>query len=427
MSRIILPAVVGTLSLITIPYTYAADAMTVANAAAGVCDKTLSSASLVQQSIDRAKSTMSLNAIITLDEQGALKAARQIDNAADADRCKPLAGVPVVVKDNIHVANLPSTAGTPALKDFVPGADAPVVAKLREAGAIVLAKTNMHELAFGISGHNPAFHSGAEVGVRNAYNANFVAGGSSSGTGAAIGARVVMAGLGTDTGGSVRIPCAFNGCASLRPTVGRYDNQAIAPISQTRDTAGPMALSVADVELLDRVISGSAASTPAQLSGVRIGLVKELLANSDKDTLGVFESAIDQLTSAGVEIVELNAPELLTLNAAVGFPVALYEAYDDMQSYLLKYDTGVTIEQLAANIVSPDVKGTYEGLVLPRKLPTPDNTLIDAQPVYESAIAEGLPALQAFYSNLFADNNVEAIVFPTVPVVAMSAGPGSSG
>jgi len=132
------------------------------------------------------------------------------------------------------------------------------------------------------------------------------------------------------------------------------------------------------------------------------------------------------LQSAGVEIVELNAPELQSLNAAVGFPVALYEAYDDMVAYLEKYATGISINQLAEQIVSPDVKGTYDGLVLPRKLPTPDNTLIDAQPVYEEAIAKGLPALQDFYKQLFADNNIEAIVFPTVPIVAMPAGADSS-
>ena len=99
----------------------------------------------------------------------------------------------------------------------MPKSDAPVVKKLRDAGAIVIGKTHMHELAFGISGYNPAFKSGAEVGVRNAYDPSKSAGGSSSGTGAALGARVVLAGLGTDTGGSVRIPCAFNGCAAPVP------------------------------------------------------------------------------------------------------------------------------------------------------------------------------------------------------------------
>ena len=120
------------------------------------------------------------------------------------------------------MAGLPASAGTPALKGFMPKKDAPVAAKLRAAGAIIIGKTNMHELAFGISGYNGAFKTGAESGVRNAYDATKIAGGSSSGTGAALGARIVTAGLGTDTGGSVRVPCALNGCAALRPTVGRY-------------------------------------------------------------------------------------------------------------------------------------------------------------------------------------------------------------
>src|SRR4029078_11854083 len=100
-------------------------------------------------------------------------------------------------------------------------------------------KTNMHELAFGVSGYNAAFKTGAEPGVRNAYDATKIAGGSSSGTGAAVGARIVTAGLGTDTGGSVRVPCALNGCASLRPTVGRYPQQGIARVSSPPDTAAP--------------------------------------------------------------------------------------------------------------------------------------------------------------------------------------------
>src|SRR5207247_5915339 len=178
-------------------------------------------------------------------------------------------GVPVVVKDNIEVAGLPASAGTPALKAYVPGKDAPVAAKLRATGAIIIGKTNMHELAFGISGYNAGFKTGTEPGVRNAYDATKIAGGSSSGTGAAIGARIVTAGLGTDTGGSVRVPCALNGCATLRPTVGRYPQGGIAPISHTRDTAGPMAATVADVAVLDHVVAGGGAVIPAHLENGR--------------------------------------------------------------------------------------------------------------------------------------------------------------
>ena len=118
-----------------------------------------------------------------------------------------------------------------------------------------------------------------------------IAGGSSSGTGAAIGARIVTAGLGTDTGGSVRIPCALNGCASLRPTLGRYPQQGIAPISHTRDTAGPMAATVGDVAILDRAIAGGGALAPANPKQLRLGFVKAMLANVDSDTETAFRAA----------------------------------------------------------------------------------------------------------------------------------------
>jgi mandelamide amidase len=417
--------VAGALSAVLLPARAADEPLAAGATAALVCAGQLRSESLVADALARAKAQAALNAFITLDEAGALAAAR----AQDARRgrgCGPLAGVPIVVKDNIHVAGLPSTAGTPALKGFVPSADAPVVQRLRAAGAIVLGKTNMHELAFGISGFNPVFQTGPAPGVRNAYDTARSAGGSSSGTGAAIGARVVVAGLGTDTGGSVRVPCAFNGCASLRPTIGRYPAAGIAPISHTRDTAGPMGLSMADVELLDRVITGAARARPAALKGLRLGLVRETVGGLDADTQAIFDAALAKLRAAGVVLVDVAAPKLTELNGAISFPVALYEAHDDMVGYLARHKTGVTIQQLAAGAASPDVKGTYEGLVIPRKLPGPDNTVVDARPVYEAAMKTARPALQALYRDLFKAHRLEAILFPTVPQVAMPADAESS-
>ena len=152
---------------------HAASPTTASEAARQVCKGQLTSVALVTDALARAKAASALNAFITIDEAGALAHAREVDQAraAHPKACAPLMGVPIVVKDNIEVAGLPTTAGTPALKGYVPKADAPVVARLRQAGAIVLAKTNMHELAFGISGYNPTFQTGPDVGVRNAYDA----------------------------------------------------------------------------------------------------------------------------------------------------------------------------------------------------------------------------------------------------------------
>src|SRR3954447_2192504 len=400
------------------------DQLTLTQAVADLRAGKITSTALTTEALARATANADLNAFVTLDEAGALKAAAAFD--ANDNKDKPLGGVPIVIKDNIEVAGLPCSAGTPALKDYVPKADAPVVAKLRAAGAIIIGKTSMHELAFGISGYNTAFKTGPEYGVRNAYDRALIAGGSSSGTGAAIGARIVAGGLGTDTGGSGRVPPALNGCASLRPTVGRYPQAGIAPISHTRDTAGPMAATAADVALLDRVIAGGDAVQAADLRLVRIGIVKTMLSNLDADTDAAFQAALTKMKTQGITIIEIEMPLLAELNVQVGFPVALYEAYDDMVAYLAHSGTGITIAALAREIASPDVKGTYDGLVIPRKLPGPDNTLVDAEPIYDAAIRSARPALQALYGKTFADNRLDAIAFPTTPRIAIASNPDSS-
>lgn len=402
------------------------DQLTMTQAAGDLCAGKITSKALTSAALARAKASADLNAFVTLDEAGAMKAAEAFDTHRKKGACKPLGGVPIVIKDNIEVGGLPSSAGTPALKSFVPKTDAPVAAKLRAAGAIIIGKTNMHELAFGISGYNAGFKTGSEPGVRNAYDTGKIAGGSSSGTAAAIGARIVTAGLGTDTGGSVRIPCALNGCASLRPTVGRYPQQGIAPISHTRDTAGPMAATMADVAALDRVITGGASIVPADLKQVRIGVVKSMLVNLDGDTDAAFRAAIDKLKAEGATVVDIEMPELAELNGKVSFPVAIYEANDDMVAYLKHTGTGLTIEALAKETASPDVKGTYDGLVIPRKLPGPDNSVVDGKPAYDAAIKTARPALQALYRDTFARNKLDAIAFPTTPKVAIAANPDSS-
>ena len=206
--------------------------------------------------IARAEALKDLNAFITLNKTGALTAARAIDTMRKAGTTLPaLAGLPIVVKDNINTRDLPTTGGTPALRNVQPTANAPSLQKLIDAGAIVLGKTNMHELAFGITSTNLASFAGP---VKNPYDLTRITGGSSGGTAAAIAARIVPSGLGTDTGASTRLPAALCGIVGLRPSVGnggaqrRYtDTNAVVPISHTRDTVGPMGRTVAEVALLD--------------------------------------------------------------------------------------------------------------------------------------------------------------------------------
>ena len=219
-------------------------ALTATEAVAAIQTGRLKATDYVATLLARAAALQTLNALTALNMEGALAAARHIDSlSAQARAALPLAGLPVVIKDNINTTGLLTSAGTPALDGFVPDNNAPSVQRLLDAGAIVLGKANMHELAFGITSTNLAPHAGA---VRNPYDPGLIPGGSSGGTAAAIAARITPAGLGTDTGGSTRIPAALTGIAGFRPSVGdggaerRYhDPNAVVPISHTRDTVGP--------------------------------------------------------------------------------------------------------------------------------------------------------------------------------------------
>jgi mandelamide amidase len=399
----------------------------VAEAARLVREKKVTSTELTQNALDRAQANAALNAFVTIDRTAALVAAKEADAELAAGKIRgPLHGVPLVVKDNIHVKGLPNTAGTPALRGFIPKDNAPTVQRLVDAGAIILGKTNMHELAFGISGYNQATFAAQPIGVRNPYDRTRFAGGSSSGTAAAIAAGIVPGGLGSDTGGSSRIPSGVTGGAGFRPTIGRYDNAAVTPISSTRDTVGPMARTVSDVALLDSVITGGKMPSAASLKGLKLGVYRAYFFNNlDADTLAVSNAVLEKLKKAGATIVEVDMPDLQKLNSNTSFPVALYEAYDDMVKYLARYPTGQSIESLASTIASEDVKGTYAGLVLPRKLPGPDG-LIDAAPIYQAAIQEARPALIKHYADTFQKYGIDALIFPTTPHVAVVQGPDAS-
>jgi mandelamide amidase len=382
-------------------------------AAARIRAGTLRSEDLVRALVAMAERRRDLNAFISFEGEHALAAARRADGlAARKSFAGPLHGVPIVVKDNIHVAGLPNSAGTPGLRAFVPARNAPVAEKLIRAGAIVLGKTNMHELAFGITSNNAAFGP-----ARNAYDASRIAGGSSGGTGNAIAARMAPAGLGSDTGGSVRVPAALNGISGLRPTLGRYSQEGITPIAHTRDTAGPMAREVADLVLLDTIITGARDKVaPAPLSGLRVGVPRAVFwRNLDPETERLATAALDRLRGEGAVVVDVDIPGLAELNAKVSFPVALYEANVDLTRYLKRYRIPLDLKGLAERIASPDVKGLFASAIVPGAK--------DAIPekVYRDAIATR-PALQRLYAETFQTHGIAALVFPTTPLPAAPVG-----
>ncbi|WP_221801624.1 indoleacetamide hydrolase [Oceanobacter mangrovi] len=378
---------------------------------------------LVADSLQRIHAGAHLNLFVSVDADAAMAAADAADQAIQAGvELLPLTGVTLVIKDNIHTANLPCTAGCPALADFIPDADAPVVKRLRDQGAIILGKTNMHELAFGATGYNTSFNTGALAGIRNAYDAERIAGGSSSGSAAAVAARMAMVALGTDTGGSMRIPPALNGCASLRPSSGRYPDRGMIPISHSRDTAGPMALTMTDVALLDGLICDDQQLEEIDLNSLRLGLPAGFWANLDDDTRMVMQDVKQRLQQAGVTLVEIADSQLQELNEKIGFPVVFHEAFDSMVEYLATQGPQLTLEQLVAGINSPDVKACYEQIILPRQLPTADGSTASG-PVYEWAMNSGKPALISRYEYLFGHYQLDALIFPTTAVVAPKAVP----
>ena len=368
--------------------------------------------------LSRALSLKDLNVLIAQDPDQVLEAARAADKLrARGRRLGPLHGLPLLIKDNINTATLPTTAGTPSLIGNRPRANARVVDALLGAGGIVFGKANMHELAFGITSNNGAFGP-----VRNPYDTAKIPGGSSGGNAAGVAARFAPAGIGTDTGGSTRIPAALCGVVGFRPTVGRYPGtgtlagvREVVPIAHTRDTPGPIARSATDVALLDAVITGEPALPRADLNGLRLGVARRsFFADLDPALEEVVDEALRRLRDRGAVLVELDIPNLEALNAGVGFPVALFEARTDVPVYLEANHTGVSLEELVRAIASPDVKAVYEQSVIgPGAIP---------ESVYRDAIEVFRPQLQAAYRRTFDDFALDALVFPTTPLPARPIG-----
>lgn len=267
-----------------------------------------------------------LNAIVTLNPR-----AREEADALDQERTTkgprgPLHGIPVLVKDNYDTFDMPTSGGALGLATLQPAADAFQVKKLRDAGAIILGKTTMHELAAGI-----LTVSSLTGQTRNPYDLQRVPGGSSGGTGAAIGASFAAAGMGSDTCGSIRIPAANQNLVGLRATLGLSSRAGVMPLSSTQDIAGPLARTVTDLAIMldatvgpdprDASTAGAAAHVPRSyrdalkaegLKGARIGVLKALFgkAPEDEEVSALVRKALDAMKAQGAEVVEVTVPGL---------------------------------------------------------------------------------------------------------------------
>jgi len=350
-----------------------------------------------------------LNAFIALEPARVLEAARARDHERrDGAKPGPLFGLPIPVKDSVNTRDYPTTGGTPALRHFRPAEDAPVVAALRGAGALVLGKTNLHELSYGWTSNNLAFGA-----VRNPYDQSRIPGGSSGGTAAAIAARLAPLGIAEDTEGSIRVPAAFCGIAGFRPTTGRYSTRGCVPISPLFDQVGPHARKVADLALFDSVVTNDWRRLEApHLVGLRLGIVRDYwFTDLDPEVERQTELALARLKEAGALIVETQLPGLASLIELTTDAVQNHDVRIALAAYLKEYGAGVDFDTVVAQ-ASPDIQRLFRSDVLP------GGANFVAEQVYAAARDQHLPALRRLYSDYFARTGVAAMVFPTTLVPA---------
>ncbi|MEW7977588.1 MAG: Asp-tRNA(Asn)/Glu-tRNA(Gln) amidotransferase subunit GatA [Candidatus Sedimenticola endophacoides] len=312
---------------------------------AGLRQGAFSSVELTRHFLDRiARYDERLNAYITRTEEAALAGARDADARIAAGEAGPLTGIPIAHKDIFCTDGIRTTCGSRMLERFTAPYDATVVSRFKQAGAVVLGKTNMDEFAMGSS--NETSYYGA---VRNPWDTTRVPGGSSGGSAAAVAARLCVAATGTDTGGSIRQPAALCGITGLKPTYGRVSRYGMIAFASSLDQAGPMAASAEDAATLLQAMAGfdERDSTSAQepvpdysaalggdLAGVRIGLPKEYFgAGLDPAVAASVEQAIDEYRRLGAEVVEISLP-----NTSLAVPVYYVVAPAECSSNLARFD-----------------------------------------------------------------------------------------
>ena len=359
-----------------------------------------------------AKLNPALKAYLTVSEELAIQQAAR----AESELCSrtrgesrrdrgPLHGIPISVKDNIYTKDIRTTGGSKILEKFVPLRDAPVVTSLKNAGAVILGKTNMHEFAYGVTTENPHFGP-----TRNPWDLQRIAGGSSGGSAAALAAGLCFGGIGTDTGGSIRIPASLCGVVGLKPGVGRVNAEDVIPLSTTLDCVGPLARTVEDAALvLDAILvrrKNERKLSPGRLSSTRVrrprlGIPKEFfLEILDGEVQAAFEVALRFLKKRGARFKEVSIPQLLETEDA-GNQIAWSEA-------LLYHQQAGWFPEYAADY-GEDVRARLEM-----------GTKVTAVS-YLRARQVRAKFIESF-RRVLVSNELDALVVPTTPITATRIG-----
>jgi aspartyl-tRNA(Asn)/glutamyl-tRNA(Gln) amidotransferase subunit A len=289
--------------------------MTVRELGTQIRGRKISSVELIEQTLKDIRKRDKFGSLITLTGEQALATARERDEelAAGKDR-GPFHGIPIALKDLFYTRGVKTTAGSLVYKDFVPDYDATVVERLHGAGAISIGKTNLHEIAFGITSKNP--HYGF---VLNPLDPQRLAGGSSGGSAALVAGKFLPMALGTDTGGSIRVPASFCGIAGLKPTYGLVSRHGVLPLAFSLDHVGPLGSCVEDCALaLNAMVGGQDynVQAAADLKGLRVGVPRAFFFDRLADDVrAAVEGALEKLRQLGAEVRDVETPDFNEMNA----------------------------------------------------------------------------------------------------------------
>jgi indoleacetamide hydrolase len=354
--------------------------------------------------LDRAQALANLNAFRTLDREMVLEAARSVDKARAAGQSLGmLHGLPIPVKDSVNTKALPTSNGTRALRDFKAKDDAAVLKPLWAQGAILMGKTNLHELSYGWTSNNESFGS-----VRNPYDPQHVPGGSSGGSAAAVAGRMAPLAIAEDTLGSIRVPASMCGLAGLRPSFGRYPDDGIMPLTVEKfDQVGPLARSVAGLLLFDSAVTGERGQlSEIPLEGARIGVAPEYWSGLDPEVDRVAGEALRKLREAGATLVWAELPEAAKPAMGIALTIIGYDTLPGISDFLQKQGTGVTFERMVEE-AGEGVRGVIKAVALPPNRPK--------QEVYESLLAQREQLRKAVRDH-FERHGIVAIVSPPILV-----------